>query len=135
MKKILLACSAILLGTISCEKPFFARSAKSFWVENQSSHLIMTLRSQRYPDTAIPDEQNKLGGIPKGEKAPYDYNIKNWSELFDQLPRDTLSVFIFHADTIAKYTWQEIRSGYKILKRYDLSQEDLKNMNYTIIYP
>ena len=135
MKRTIFTCFIMLFVNMACDKPFFTKSVKSFWIENQSDHLIMTLRSYQYPDTTIPDVQNELGGILAGEKAPYDYDIKNWSELFDQLPGDTLSVFIFHGDTIAKYNWQEIRSGYKILKRYDLSQEDLKNMNYTIIYP
>lgn len=135
MIKTIFTCSIMLFVNMACDKPFFAKSVKSFWVENHSDHLIMTLRSYQYPDTTIPDAQNELGGILAGEKAPYDYDIKNWSELFDQLPGDTLSVFIFHGDTIAKYNWQEIRSGYKILKRYDLSQKDLEDMNGTIQYP
>lgn len=125
----------LLMITAACEKPFFAKSVKSFWVENASDHLIMTLRSYQYPDTTIPDKERELGGISKNVRAPYDFNIKDWPELFEQLPQDTLSVFIFHGDTIAKYSWQEIRSGYKILKRYDLSQKDLENANSIIRYP
>ena len=47
-----------------------------------------------------------------------------------------LSVFIiFHSDTMEKYTWEEVRDGYEILKRYDLSLDDIKRLDYTIVYP
>ena len=46
-----------------------------------------------------------------------------------------MSVFIFHTDTLNKYSWQEVRDGYKILRRYDLSLEDIKKMKWTIPYP
>jgi hypothetical protein len=44
---------------------------------------------------------------------------------FHKIPSDTLSVFYFHVDTINKYSWEEIRQGYKVLRRYDLSIDDL----------
>ncbi len=51
------------------------------------------------------------------------------------LPNDTLSIFIFHSDTVSSYPWQTIRTEYKILKRYDLSIADLERLNYKVSYP
>lgn len=56
--------------------------------------------------------------------------------LYASLPHDTLSVFVLHADTVRKYSWDEIRDDYKVLVRYDLSKEDVKSFdNYTIPFP
>jgi 3-deoxy-D-arabino-heptulosonate 7-phosphate (DAHP) synthase len=51
-----------------------------------------------------------------------------------------MSVFYFHPDTVAKYKKEEIQRNYKVLRRYDLSVEDiqkLKNKNDVpvITYP
>ncbi len=59
-----------------------------------------------------------------------------WESIFeDFLPVDTLSVFLFHSDTISSVSWERIREEYIILKRYDLSFSDLEEMNWTITYP
>jgi hypothetical protein len=52
----------------------------------------------------------------------------SWEQFFNNLPKDTLSLFIFHTDTLTKYSWEEIRREYKILRRYDLSIEDIHRL-------
>ncbi|MCL2417576.1 MAG: hypothetical protein FWD02_06585 [Bacteroidales bacterium] len=37
--------------------------------------------------------------------------------------------------TLKKYTWEEIREGYKILKRYDISWQEMEELNGMIFYP
>ena len=84
-----------------------------------------------YPDTSI------FFDSPNGHTQPNSYSITTLHrELVDiireRIPSDTLSIFYFHPDTLQKYTWEEIRQGYKVLRRYDLSIEDiqkLKNKN------
>ena len=82
-----------------------------------------------YPDTAIPIERvDNL--YRQGERFFYTYatgKVDPWV--------DTLSLFIFDADTLNMYSWEEIRSGYKILQRYDISPEDIKALKYNIFYP
>ena len=97
------------------------------------------LMNTTYPDTAI--SFNKTTGSIKA----HSYIIVNIGTLpienyFSNIPSDTLSVFYFHADTISKYSWEEIQQGYKILQRYDLSLEDFKRLSDkngvpVIIYP
>jgi hypothetical protein len=59
----------------------------------------------------------------------------SWDKYFETLPYDTLSLFIFHTDTLNMYSWDEIRDDYKILKRYVFSYDDLERMDWTITYP
>lgn len=88
-----------------------------------------------YPDTSLPaSNQYIISDIKSGSKYIYDSGIE-WKDIYSKFPKDTMSVFIFHSDTLRAVNWAEIRCNYKILKRYDLSLDDLKRMNWTITYP
>ncbi len=53
----------------------------------------------------------------------------------DLIPSDTLMVYVFDAMIIESTPWETVKSNYLVLKRYDLSLQDLKNNNWKIIYP
>lgn len=87
-----------------------------------------------YPDS-LPETNNYITyDISKVNMPGFLSGIK-WSKLFRALPHDTLSVFIFHTDTLKNNSWEEVRDHYKILKRYDLSLSDLEKMHFKIVYP
>lgn len=88
-----------------------------------------------YPDSLPETNKYVIYDISEVLRPGYEHHYPNWEKYFQALPNDTLSVFIFHTDTLNKYTWGEVRDGYMILKRYDLSLEDLKQSNFTISYP
>jgi hypothetical protein len=88
-----------------------------------------------YPDSLPETNDYIMYDINKVVRPGFEQHYKSWEKFFQNLPYDTLSVFIFHTDTLNKYTWGEVRSGYMILKRYDLSLEDLREMEFKIIYP
>lgn len=88
-----------------------------------------------YPDSLPETSDYIIYDIGKVLQPGFEQHYKNWERFFQTLPYDTLSVFIFHTDTLNKYKWEEIRTGYKILKRYNLSLEDLKELDFTITYP
>jgi hypothetical protein len=58
-----------------------------------------------------------------------------WEGIFEDLPADTFMIFIFDADTLEQVPWDKVRSEYKILKRYDLSLQDLKDRDWKVVYP
>lgn len=87
-----------------------------------------------YPDS-LPETNDEITyDISEVNKPGFLSGIK-WSKLFRELPHDTLSVFIFHTDTLKNNSWEEVRDHYKILKRYDLSLQDLEKMHFKIVYP
>ena len=135
MKKILVIIVFLTCYAGTCEKNPFARNVYSIWIENKTDKAITFLVSKKYPDTLLPVQGYSLAGVAPNSKTPYDFQESTWAAVFDNLPADTLSIFIFRGDTIAAYSWPEIRSGYKILKRYDLSRQDIERMNYVISYP
>ena len=82
-----------------------------------------------YPDTVVPEV--RVGVLFKqGAARHYSYNY-----LYNEECTDVLSLFIFDADTFNIYDWNEIRSGYKVLQRYDISPEDAKMLERKISYP
>jgi len=87
-----------------------------------------------YPDS-LPETNDYITyDISKVKIAGYMSEMK-MSKFIRTLPHDTLSVFIFHTDTLKNNSWEDVRDHYKILKRYDLSQEDLEKMRWKIVYP
>ncbi len=75
-----------------------------------------------------------LRGIKPSEYCRY-INSVEWEEMFSYIKSDTISIYIFHTDTLNKYLWKEICEDYLVLKRYDLSLEDLKKLNFKVPHP
>lgn len=132
------------------------------YLSNNSQHEIVVYWAEKtpfpfdfenkvYPDTTLPDTYYYYD-YAIGQESANSYNpmsniisvgdcanVGDWDPnpinyLFSDISR--LSVFILHADTIRKYSWEEIRDSYNILVRYDLSEEDVRSFeNYTIPFP
>ncbi|MBZ0242459.1 MAG: hypothetical protein K8F24_04525 [Bacteroidales bacterium] len=87
-----------------------------------------------YPDSLPESNEYIIYDIGKVLRPGFESHLK-WEDFFKELPNDTLSVFIFHTDTLNKYPWEKIRDHYMILERYDLSLVDLKQSDFTLTYP
>lgn len=117
-----------------CEKLKIERH--SYTVYNNSSQKIRVgVEVSIYPDTLLPKEIPILSGAIQPGKAQTFYEPNTWESIFRKAPSDTLSLFIFSADTLEKYSWQEVREGYKILRRVDFDLEYLRNNSHTFYYP
>ena len=132
---------SILLITVcsQCEKSVMDKSYEINLVNKAGYNIgyYFALGGQYgtfYPDSLPRTNDYIVYDISKVLR-PGEESHLSWESVFQELPKDTLSVFIFHTDTLNKYSWDEIRNGYKILKRYNLSYDDLKRMNWTITYP
>ena len=112
-------------------------------VENNSDHSIRIYFNDDegfkaiYPDTTITNFEDRLSvEIFSSEKKFVAGGDATWENIFEvSVPNDTLSLFILHSDTLAKYEWQQIIDDYNILKRYDLSLGDLQRLDFKVTYP
>ena len=52
---------------------------------------------------------------------------------FEQFEK--VMVFVFDAQVLETTPWDTVKAKYLVLKRYDLSLQDLESMNWTITYP
>ncbi len=89
-------------------------------VENRSDHPIdFYVKPFGYPNVDLPDTiYHTLERVQPGERK-YDYLFPDGLSDYEQVTR--ISVYIFHSDTIDKYSWREVVEGNKILERYDLN--------------
>lgn len=103
------------------------------YIDNKSNLIICSYLATgetgctAYPDTSLSFDRKMIGyTTAPGETAEQELVEFPYEQWFSRLPKDTLSIFIFNKDTLNKYTWPEIQSGYKILQRYDLSLADFR---------
>ena len=79
------------------------------------------------------DNTNKVLPFSENKTALWYYGC--FEDLLQSLKKDTLFVYVFDAEIVETTPWDTVLANNLILKRYDLSLEDLQNMNWTIIYP
>jgi hypothetical protein len=104
---------------------------------NDSKAEIYIAGSFSYPDTSIrlhsSNVRDKIG-IAKIEKVLwgrdcFEYHFAN------PYFRDTLMIFIFDAQVFENTLWDNVVKDYMIKKRYDVSLQDLQNLDWTLTYP
>ena len=69
---------------------------------------------------------------PMGEKKIMV--ISDWEEMIEENYNGKISVFIFDANTLQKYSWAVIRRDNKFLHRYEFGIEELKKQNWKVVY-
>jgi len=112
-----------------CEK--FAMDRRySLLLKNNSDSPIIYLITEN-PDTSLIDSISLKPVIQSGK------SVDLWARSVEisKVIEDSLSIYLFHIDTLKNNTWAEVQAGYKILKRYDLSLEDLEYLEYKLSYP
>ncbi len=119
----------LILCGYSCEK--VVDHVYSIKIQNNTTDTIQFYASYVYPDTTIMIEKPRLK-MAYPSKYSYLDSKEKWEDI---LPSDTISIYILSKDTVDKYSWDLIRSGKRILKRYDLSVKDLEKQNWTVTYP
>jgi len=119
---------SIILLSFGCEKP--VDKVYSIRIENKSNDTIQFYASYVYPDTSIVSKKPRLDMAYPNDYSHID-SKKKWE---DVLPNNIISIFILSKDTVDTYNWENIRSDYNILRRYDLSIEQLESMNWTVTY-
>jgi len=108
----------------------------SWRILNNASYDIyvwyeIILPKHLYPDTTLCfGNRQKITRIVKSNSSYKDIDKIRLSEFIRQnTPNDTLSFFFFHADTIEKYPLEIIQRDYSILRRYDLSSQDIVTLS------
>lgn len=140
MRKIIfLLIISLFLISGSCEKNPFVERFYTITVINQSAQMIYffpydKFSEAQYPDTTLPNQ--KPNAILLGPDAMFYIDKREpWAEEFNELPAETLSVFFFDKTVYEDSSWADIKNGYMVLKRYDLSLQDLERLDFDVPYP
>ena len=109
--------------------------------KNNSSKTLYITRNYYYTDTTTLIISNPVSSDNTNKVLPFSENKTSlwyygcFEDLLQSLKKDTLFVYVFDAEIVETTPWDTVLANNLILKRYDLSLEDLQNMNWTIIYP
>jgi hypothetical protein len=118
----------------SCDDWFPVEREDCITFFNSSDKSVYIIVSYTYPDTLISNDYLQNVKSQDEECIAMEYPKEDF-KFFKELPSDTLCVFVFSRDTILKYGWIHVYYQYMIMKRYELSKQDLEEMNWTITYP
>lgn len=136
IKVMLIGCFQLVLMSNSCKKDssYYDYRLK---IINKSNKTIYGDFYQSYPDTTLSLHSHFDNA---SEKAASNETITlvrggSWDNAFKEEIHQKLMVFIFDAAVINTTPWDTIRKNYLILKRYDLTLEDLQKLNWSITYP
>jgi hypothetical protein len=136
---LLLLLSCFLLSS-DCGKYDYGPKCPILHIDNKTDKKLYTIVSLDYPDTSmnfqnpvINVNNHHINAHSKG-KVQYTNYQPCLENLYDNPsnPLEKISVFVFDAALLDAVPWSEIRKNYQVLKRYDLSHDDLVNFNYLI---
>jgi hypothetical protein len=98
-----------------------------------SYYMTNRYAGNQYPDTAL-ENSVVLTDLPPGRSTTLYIGNPEWLYKYPTVT-ERICLFTFDTDTLKKYSWEVIRSQYKVLKRYDLSLDDFIRMDYKIELP
>lgn len=140
MKKLIpILFIGLFLISGSCEKNPFVETFYTITIINSSSQSIYFLSYDKfseiqYPDTTLPAQKPNV--IILGPDGKFFIDKREpWSEEINDLAADTLSIFFFEKTSFEDSSWTKIRDNYMVLRRYDLSLQDLERIDFDVTYP
>ena len=103
--------------------------------------IIVNYYTSFYPDTTIMDYWNETP-IESQDTSMIFEVIGTLPDFFrpnsDDVLLDTVSIFVYDADSINYYSWDKVVKYYMILQRYDISMSDLeeleKSRNFSLLF-
>ncbi len=134
--------SIMLLGT-TCDENHECH--KSIMIINNSNQAIYVQGETHYPDTLYFGHYSGLTSNPEIFKVPPSSSSDNplqrrdcYEDIFNygvEIPSGILMVYIFDAGILESTPWSTVVNDYLVLKRFDLSLQNLQKMDWVITYP
>ena len=109
----------------------FNNTSKSDVYVHGSYNYPDTLLTYEFPSPTLNPQIFKVGANSSSEQALETRG--NYLAKLKDIER--FVVFVFDAEVLETTPWDTVKVNYMVLKRYDLSLEDLESLNWTITYP
>jgi len=58
-----------------------------------------------------------------------------WEEAFEDVYGNNILFYVFDATVLETVPWEQVKKEYLVLQRYDLSLQNLIDLNWTLSYP
>jgi len=125
--------SVILLALYGCPDPDI-NPEYSLYMNNNSKKSIVFCEGELYPDTSLRKygfNDNNINYYSVDAVTTKVFGFP--SSIISQ--NDKRCYFILDKEIVTSVPWDTIQKNYIVLKRYDLSLEDFKKLNWSLIYP
>ena len=94
-----------------------------------------TLAYRYNPDPTHDPEFSRVLPNEKNRNVLFLYN-SNWETYFNNhLPSDKLMIYVFEASVLENTPWETVINDYLVKERYDLTLQDLIDMDWVLTYP
>ncbi|MFW5762551.1 MAG: hypothetical protein ACOCXH_16380 [Cyclobacteriaceae bacterium] len=136
MKYIALSFFCFTLLCSTCEKN---KDDPKMRVKNNTKEAIYVSWHTQYPDTGLtyitnPTLNPHINKVSSNSLQESYYKAPS-EGIFKTMKSDVLLVFIFDAETLESTPWDTVVANYLILKRYELTLQELNDMNWIVNYP
>lgn len=143
MNFILLICFLMMSSTCENNKKddchetitFINNSTNELYVHPSGSYPDTLALKNEFPNPALNPDLYKIKSNESNYKALGRRDCYELAFGSSIIPSDTLMIYVFDAKVLETTPWDTVVSNYMVLKRYDLSLQDLRNKNWTITYP
>ncbi|MDP3461205.1 MAG: hypothetical protein Q8S18_00280 [Bacteroidales bacterium] len=129
----------LVLFLVGCEK----NEDGILTIENNSDITIWWKVGRSYPDTSLLIE-NTLWVVFSDPNAQIVKSHSKMSSISNDsketwfkanFSNDTMMVFVFDSYVMTNLPWEQVKNEYLVLKRYNLSLDDLNRISWTLTYP
>ncbi|MDR1089964.1 MAG: hypothetical protein LBL79_02720 [Prevotella sp.] len=122
LKISVIFCVALSLYSAGCKDIPHARSWGISVSNNSDKDVYFVLGfdirdHSYYPITQLPNDSTRLWRAKPNQKIPLIYAPASAVKIN---LGDSIALFVFDPDTVAKYTWKQLGAGEKYLKKYGL---------------
>jgi len=133
MKNIAIILVTIILISGSCDN-LVPDQYYMIRVKNNSSATIIACGAYILPDTLLPIKPLATTKILSGKSnVILDNQLKD--NKLERFKTEKVSIFIIDEKVFNLISWDSIQKSNNILKRYEICEQDLSNMNWVINYP
>lgn len=136
---ILLSLLSCFLLSMTCRKRETGSCHYKIRMHNDSDIPIYAFISYDYPDTGLNFQRPGIDRLSNSTSPHYWCDIRDESKCIETKMHENgaekLTVFIFDKQLIDTTPWSQIRQNYQVLKRSYYTLDELKDLNFELVYP
>ncbi len=129
---------SVLLVCAGCPESFDEPNSEIIILNNSDQSIVFFTQFNNPGDTSLSTFPFPL--LPENievrtiETYSSDTIPGSFRSILDKDMNVILMVYLFSRDTIEQVPWERIKDDYLVLRRYDLTLEDLEDINWTVVF-
>ena len=133
--------AAFMLLLASC--PLSDRTKFTIDLKNNSNKSLYFTYSYTYPDTSVDNSiylppgstRTPSAVVAPGERSNIINSKVSLDEFYAHIPSGKLQVLVYDANVVKTTPWDTVVAKYLVLKRYEITTDDVSGTKGLISYP